>query len=252
MSERRRVQLQEAWLLHQRPFRDSSQILDVLSRDHGRLALVARGSRAGKSRLRGVLRPFLPLTVSWFSRGDLGTLTGAELGGRPLALSGQGLLAAYYVNELILNLVHRHDPQPEVFTLYGDTLRELAAAETVAPALRCFELDMLSLLGYSVVLEQDHVNDSQVDEDAYYEYQPAVGPVAVKRREGPMVFSGRELAAVRRREFRDEDTLRCATRLLRRVIAYHLDGKPLKSRKVLRDINDTVLSEKAPAQQRRQ
>ena len=81
----KRVQQQDAWILHHRPFRDSSQILDVLTRDHGRIAVVARGSRGAKSKLAGVLRPFLPLRVSWVARTDLGTLTGAEAAGAPAA-----------------------------------------------------------------------------------------------------------------------------------------------------------------------
>lgn len=240
MIERKRVQLQPAWLLHHRPFRDSSQILDVLSRDHGRVSVVARGSRAAKSRLKGVLRPFLPLTLSWYSRGDLGTLTGAELGGPPLALTGDPLLAAYYMNELIINLVHRHDPQPEIFALYADALRRLAGAARVAAELREFELDMLSLLGYGVALEQDDATGAVLAADAYYEYRPGVGPVRSHQRDAATLYLGSELTAVGRREFHDEGTLRCANRLLRQVIAYHLDGKELNSRKVLRDIHRSV------------
>lgn len=131
-----RVQQQPAWLLHHRPFRDTSRILDLLSRDHGRVAVVARGSRAPRSRLGGILRPFSPLSVSWVSRADLGTLTGAEMDGVPLELSGDALLSAYYVNELLLRLMHRHDPQPDIFDAYARTIAELAAAPEPAPVDR--------------------------------------------------------------------------------------------------------------------
>ena len=109
-----RVQQQPAFILHHRPFRDTSQILDVLTRDHGKVAVVARGSRGSKSRLAGVLRPFLPLRVSWVAKSDLGTLTGAEAAGGPANLRGDALLSAYYVNELMLHFLHRHDPQPVI------------------------------------------------------------------------------------------------------------------------------------------
>lgn len=240
MSERRNVYLQAAWLLHHRPFRDSSQILDVLTRDHGRLSIVARGSRGAKSRLRGLLRPFLPLSLSWYSRSDMGTLTGAELNGAPISLGGEALMAAYYLNELIINLLHRHDPQPEMFSLYGNTLRQLLGSEQVVAGLREFELDLLSLLGYGVVLDRESETGAELQSNQHYEYRLGVGPVLVREQHGDMVFLGGELAAVGRREFAGAGTLRCANRLLRQVIAYHLNGKELKSRKVLRDVRRTV------------
>ena len=128
----RRVQQEPGYILHHRPFRDTSQILDVLTRDHGKVALVARGSRGARSRLAGVLRPFLPLRVSWVARSDLGTLTGAEPAGPPAGLQGDALLAAYYVNELLLHFLHRFDPQPEIFALYADVIRELGSRMTSA------------------------------------------------------------------------------------------------------------------------
>ena len=101
MSTPRRVQQHPAFLLHNRPFRDTSLLLDIFSREHGRFALVARGARSQKSRLKPLLRPFMPLRLSWLLRSDLGTLTGAELDGPPLTLSGDALMSGYYVNELI-------------------------------------------------------------------------------------------------------------------------------------------------------
>ena len=140
MSNPRRVQQQPAYILHHRPFRDSSQILDVLTRDHGKVAVVARGSRGSKSRLAGVLRPFLPLRVSWVGKSDLGTLTGAEAAGAPSGLRGDALLSAYYVNELILYFLHRYDPQPEIYELYAQAIKALCGASDVAACLRHFEL----------------------------------------------------------------------------------------------------------------
>ena len=129
MTTSRRVQDEPAWVLHHRPFRDSSRILDILSRQYGRLSLVARGSRGAKSRLKGLLRPFSPLNLSWVIRSDLGTLTGGDMSGVPMSLSGDALLSGYYVNELLLNLLHDHDPQPAIFEIYGRTIAKLSAAE---------------------------------------------------------------------------------------------------------------------------
>lgn len=236
MSASRRVNNEPAWLLHHRPFRDSSRILDVLSRDHGRLALVARGSRSAKSRLKGLLRPFLPLQLSWVIRSDMGTLTGAEMNGAPVSLQGDALLSGYYMNELMLNLLHRHDPQPEVFSVYEATVGSLSAATNVAASLRRFEMETLALLGYALNLDHDSRTGEALIPDSNYEYAVEQGPVVVESKQGPMIFSGKELLSIGRQEFADPETLAHAGRLLRNVISWHLGGKELQSRKVLREI----------------
>ena len=237
MSSPRRVQQHPAYLLHHRPFRDTSLLLDIFSRDHGRFALVARGARAQKSRLKPLLRPFMPLQLSWLLRSDLGTLTGAELDGRPLTLSGDGLMSGFYLNELILNLLHRHDPQPEVFAAYGQTIQRLAATDDPAPSLRVFEIELLKLLGYAATFAHEAVTHDAVDPGANYEYRPEQGPVKVDRRSGPMIFSGATLISIGQHRFDDLDVLHSASRLLKNVIAHHLGGKQLKSRKVLVDLH---------------
>lgn len=231
-----RVEQEAAWLLHHRPFRDSSRILEVLTRGHGRLSLVARGSRSGRSKLKGILRPFTPLAIGWVARSELGTLTGAEPGGPPKSLVGDALLSGYYLNELLIKLMHRFDPQPELFDAYADTIGKLAAGRPVAAELRRFELELLRLLGYALEFSRDSQSHAVLEPSARYEYRAGQGPVEVTGRDGPMVFSGADLAAIGRRDFDDEDVLRSAGRLLRGVIAYHLEGRELTSRRVFRDV----------------
>ena len=238
MNAPQRIQNEPAWLLHHRPFRDSSQILDILSLDQGRLAVVAKGSRGAKSKLRGILRPFLPLQLSWFIRSDLGTLTGAEMNGAPLSLSGDALLSGYYVNELILKLLHRHDPQPEIFAAYSRTIERLAGGKEVAAYLRQFEIELLRILGYALNLDHDTETTEPLRPQQQYEYRVEQGLVPVSDREGPMVFRGAEIDAIRNQQFADPAVLKNAGSLLRNVIAYHLDGKELKSRKVLKDMRN--------------
>ena len=233
----RRVQQQPAYILHHRPFRDSSQILDILSEDHGKLALVARGSRGAKSRLKGILRPFMPLSLSWVQRSDLGTLTGAEVRGAPLRLVGDALLSGYYVNELLLYLLHRHDPQPAVFSVYEKTIQALAATDNVAFCLRQFEIELLRQLGYAMNFDHEFGSSDPLQAAQHYEYRFEQGPVAVQRDNGPMVFTGAELTAIGEQKFDDPQILKLAGRLLREVIGFHLDGKELKSRKVLIDVH---------------
>jgi DNA repair protein RecO (recombination protein O) len=244
MTATRRVQQQPAYILHHRPFRDTSQLLDVLSREHGKVTLVARGSRSAKSKLRGILRPFQPLRLSWFARSDLGTLTGAETGAAPLSLGGDALIAAYYVNELVLTFLHRHDPQPEIFDAYGQTIAALSRSEELAANLRVFEMELLRLLGYAINLEYDANLHQAIEAEQFYEYRVEQGPVSVSRSEGPMVFKGTRLRGIAGAQFDDPAVLRDAGRLLREVIRHHLDGRELKSRKVLLDLHRARMPKK--------
>ena len=235
-TARKRIQGEPAFVLHHRPYQDSSRILDIISLRHGRLAVVARGSRSAKSRLRGILRPFLPLKMSWVIRTDLGTLTGAEMNGAPISLQGDALMSGYYANELLLRLLHRHDPQPDIFTAYKSTIENLSKSADVATPLRHFEMELLRLLGYALILDHDSETSEPLRGDALYEYRVEQGPVPVADREGAMVFSGSELTAVRNENFDRPDILNCAGRLLREVISFHLGGRELNSRKVLLEL----------------
>ena len=233
MRTNKRVQAEPAFLLHHRPYQDSSRILDIISPNHGRLALVARGSRSVKSRLAGILRPFLPLRLSWIPRSGLSTLIGAEMNGAPISLHGDALMSGYYASELLLKLSHRHDPQPEIFTAYLRTIENLAVSTNVALPLRHFEMELLRLLGYALNLEYEIETGEPLRSDTMYEYCVERGPIVIGDSKGSMVFSGRELKAVRNKDFELPDILNCASRLLREVIFFHLGGKELKSRKVL-------------------
>jgi DNA repair protein RecO (recombination protein O) len=175
----KRIQGEPAFLLHHLPYQDASRILYIISPDYGRLSLVARGSRSAKSRLRGILRPFLPLRLSWVIRSDLGTLTGAEMNGAPMSLHGDALMSGYYVNELLLKLLHRHDPQPGIFTAYRRTIENLAASADVAVPLRHFEMELLRLLGYALNLDHDTETRKPLHSASMYEYRVERGPVPI-------------------------------------------------------------------------
>ena len=232
----RRIENEPAWLLHHRPYRDTSRILEVLSRDHGRLSLVARGCRSPRSRLAGILRPFLPLHLSWVIRTDLGTLTGAEFSGRPIALSGDALMSGWYVNELLMHLTHRHDPQPDVYAAYTRTMERLGAPSDVPAVLRAFEVELLSLLGYGLILDHDSERKGPLRPEARYEYRVEQGPVEAGEGQGSMLFTGATLTAIHHGDFSSVEVKQAAGRLLRRVLAHHLEGRELKTRKVFVDM----------------
>ena len=131
--------MQAAWVLHHRPYRETSSLLELLTEAHGRVGAVAKGARRPASRWRGLLQPFSPLLVSWTGGGDLVTVTGAEAAGAPLRIPGGRLMSAWYANELLLRLLQRHDPQRGVFIAYASVLAELAGEGSEAHALRVFE-----------------------------------------------------------------------------------------------------------------
>lgn len=227
------VELEDAFVLHVRPYQETSQLLEVLGAQHGRVGLVARGARRPKSPWRGVLQPFLPLRLSWAGRGSLHTLRGAETASFAPALAGVSLMGAFYLNELVLNFVRRGDPHPGLFIAYSQALAELRAGGEPEPALRRFELQMLAEVGYGLNLDHDVLNDVPLDPAAFYEYRLEQGPVPVADGGSALTLSGAELLAISRGELSSPASLLAAKRLLRSVLAHYLDGRALKTRAVL-------------------
>jgi DNA repair protein RecO (recombination protein O) len=152
-----------AFLLHQRPWSEAGRVVDLFTREHGRLSVFAHGVRGAKARLAPVLQPFAPLLVSWAGRGESPRLTGAEPdASQPRgALPPERLLSAWYVSELVMTLTARHDPQPELFDHYADARAGLRTAAAQERTLRLFEKRLLDVLGYGVAgLDEDRFDDA--------------------------------------------------------------------------------------------
>lgn len=227
MSSERRPRLVPAWILSARPYGDSSLLLEAFTAEFGRQGLIARGARGGKARNRVHYQPFRRLLLGWDARGDLGRVTGVEPDAPPLPLAGDALFCGWYVNELLVRLTHRHDPHPELFSTYGLALARLVDA--VEPALRDFELDLLTELGYGLDLDQDWVADVHYRFDA--EGQVTSAPVGAAD-----AVSGACLRAMAERDWRDPALLREARKLLRQRIALLLGGRPLRSVALIRQM----------------
>jgi DNA repair protein RecO (recombination protein O) len=233
VSEPRRKQLEPAWLLHHRPWSDSSRILDFVTRDHGRVTLFAHGARRAKSPLRAVLQPFRPLVVSWSGRADGGTLTAAEAAGSAPVVSPGRLLSAYYLNELLLRLLPREDRHEALFDAYGAALAGLASGAEQA-SLRGFERVLLDELGYGVDLTRDAGSGRPLEADRYYHFEPGRGVLAVRDAEpGPEVHAGRDLLAVAGGELGRRGAQRAARGIYGAAIAHCLEGRGLASREVM-------------------
>jgi len=237
-----RVDQQPCWILHRRPWRESSLLLEVFSRDYGRLGLVARGARGAKSSSRGLTEPFVPLRCSWSRRSELGTMTGLEASSAKLPLRGQALWCGLYVNELMLTLFGRDDPLPELFDVYAASLPAVVDKSSQAIALRQIEMAMLSTLGVLPDLTQAATSGDPILVDALYHVQPESGLVEVNA-PGRNVVHGRAalfLAAhcepmVEKQSVDsqiDEQTRREARLLTRCLIDHQLGGRALKTREL--------------------
>jgi DNA repair protein RecO (recombination protein O) len=237
MSDSERVLLEHGFVLHQRAYRNTSQLLECLTEHHGRIGLVARGSRDAKSGQRALLQPFAPLRLSWHKRGELGRLVQVEAAAASCELARQHLLAGYYANELLLRLTARDDPNPAIYSCYSRSLAELASGAQVARTMRIFEMRLLEALGYGLGLETDAGTGEPLRAERNYAFEAEHGLRAAAADDPDAdVFSGRTLISLREQTLDDDDALRAAQRLLGRVLRVYLGERPLKSRLVLQDI----------------
>ncbi len=241
VSHKQRIDQQPAYILHAYPWRETSLIIETFSRDHGRVAMVAKGARRPASALRSVLMAFQPLLLDWSGGGEIKTLVRAEWqGGQPL-LSGRRLLCGYYLNELLLRLSAREDPHPQIFGAYARALGDLSHNPSLAPVLRRFELVLLHELGYSVGLDAEADSGRALDPEKNYVYiiekglMPACDSDGVPR-DNVHAISGRTLLDMAQDRFDRPETVAQSKTLLRMLINHYLGGQPLQSRRVLKEL----------------
>lgn len=226
-----RVALQPAYILHRRPYRESSLLVEAFSADYGRIGLVAKGAqRAG--RWQGLLQPFRSLLFSWSGRGELRTLTGAEPQGQVRPLAGRILFSGFYMNELLIRLLQREDPHPELYHRYHATLAALADDEEWA--LRLFERDLLREIGYGLNLESDAAGQP-LSVETLYDYHVEQGPVPSVRGASALSVHGESLLALGGSLTPGPLARLEAKRLLRGVLAVYLGARPLESRELYRN-----------------
>lgn len=231
-----RVDHQPAFVLHSYAWRETSLIVETLSRDFGRMALVARGAKRPTSQFRGILMPFSPLALSWSGRSELKTLVRAEWQGGLAPLRGEGLLAAFYLNELVVRLLPRADAHPLLFASYVQSLAALATEDGSRDRiLGCFELDLLRDLGVAPSFQ--FCGDGEpIDPRQWYHVDLQRGLQRSVDLNDPDRLRGAAVMALARRDLSEPPVLAAARPLLRRLIGYHLEGKPLNARRVLTDL----------------
>jgi DNA repair protein RecO (recombination protein O) len=223
-----RVEDQPAYVLHARPWRETSLIVDTLTRDHGRVSVVARGlSGPRRHAQRAALQPLQSVRMDYLPRGELARLVGVEAVAAAPRLAGDALMGAFYVNELLLRLCPRHEPQPRLFALYGPLRDDLAGPAPLAWTLRRFERDLLEALGFGLPWDRD-ADGEVLDPGLDYRLDPELGPVPAGRgaRDAAPGAAWLALAA----DAMPPPELLAALRPgLRAVLAAHLGPQGLKS-----------------------
>lgn len=228
-----RLDQQPAYVLHARPYRETSLLLECLTRDHGRLGVVARGVRSERGRLlRSQLEPFQPLALDLLLRGELATLRGADVADALPRLQGDAVMAGLYANELVVRLTGRQDPQPLLFGAYARTVARLGAGEPLAWTLRRFERDLLESLGYALQLEFEADSGEPLVPDACYRYDVEQGPSPVSGGTAH-ALRGADLLGLARDRAPDAAGLGALRDMMRGVIRFHLGGAEPRAWRVL-------------------
>jgi DNA repair protein RecO (recombination protein O) len=229
-----KILLQPAYIIHSRPYRDTSLLLELFTQEHGRVSVVARGAKGPRSQFKGLLQPFAPLVVSWLGKTELMMLTAAEAVNCAFDFRGNILLCGFYLNELIMRLLHRYDPHPQLYQIYQQTLINLQQEQSQQIVLRQFEKQLLTELGYALQLNQEALSGDSIVAEYFYRYDPLQGLIIcdTNQNSSSNIFCGESLLALHENRLDTENTLRDAKRLLRMALHRLLGDKPIKSREL--------------------
>lgn len=243
-----RVNQQLAYVLHHYSYGETSLLLEVFTRSYGRLGLLAKGVRRVHLRRRPLLEPFQPLLVSWSGKGELPVVSEAELAGDPVFLQGLTLYCAFYMNELLMRFLHRHDSHELLFDAYGSALTMLQNESSAEATLRVFEKRLLQEIGYGLVLENDMTDNAPIDPAGMYRYVINRGPVRMTSSDNTddhaVTIQGSTLLALAREALGDAKVLQETKALMRAALGHHLAGRPLNTRQLFRNIKHTPFDER--------
>lgn len=240
-----RIKQQSGYVLINRPYSETSWITEVFSRGYGRLSLMSKGARRAKSKLKGILQPFQPLLLSWSGKGEVPTLTGAEIDGQINQLDNDAQICAFYCNEIIVKALHKHDPHPKLFDLYEETLSRFSVSvnsldsrdslrEFNNSLLRQFERGLLAEIGFGLDFGIEARSKEAVQENGRYLYQAGLG--FVKASDNSLnSISGKSLLylnsdSMMSSEFVDRHSQLEARRLMRELLKPIVGTRGLRSR----------------------
>lgn len=231
-----------AFILHRYAWRETSLILDVFTRDYGRVAMVAKGAKRPASVLRTTLVSFCPLAVTYSGKAEVKTLSRADWLGGHAPLTGLALMAGFYCNELLIKLLAREDAHPALFDAYAQTLASLAEhaqAATIEPLLRSFEAALLTEIGLMPPLHLLADSSQAVQADALYRVSmDGVRSSNGRSHSDEPQITGAQLLAMAKHDYSDASLLPAAKAVMRSLLAYHLGDQPLKTRQLLIDLHN--------------
>ncbi|MBR7800313.1 DNA repair protein RecO [Undibacterium fentianense] len=232
-----RILHQPGFVLHSYPYKETSLIIDVFSRDYGRISLVAKGAKRPTSALRSVLQTFQPLNVSWTGKSEIRTLIAAEWLGGMLPLERSALLCGFYLNELLVKFLLRDEPNKVLFDQYVSSLNQLAHNASAAIVLRQFEVTLLQQAG--LIGDLTHCNRSreQVVDDTLYVLEPGVGVRVADSNDNFPLVHGKTLLDMAAGDYTDHQTQVQSKQLMRFLLTFHLHGLPLNTRQILIDLH---------------
>jgi DNA repair protein RecO (recombination protein O) len=229
---------QPGYVLHSYPYQETSLIVELFTREFGRVSVVAKGAKRPHSALRSVLMPFHALTLDWSGKSELKTLRTAEWRGAFRLLKGRALICGFYLNELLLKLLQRDDPHDTLFDAYEQTLQALLEQGDHAIILRCFEKRMLCELGYALILDRDAQTHRPLEAHRNYQYIIDRGPVPADTQQNGIELLGQTLIDMNHDHYISAVTQQQSKSLMRTLIGHYLGNQILHSRQLLIDLQD--------------
>ena len=235
--DRQRQEAQPAFILHTYPYRETSLVAEAFTRNFGRLPLLAKGAKRPNSALRGLLRPFQPLQLSWGGKSELRVLHKAEWQGGLAPLQGATLICGFYLNELLMRLLHRNDPHEQLFVYYQDALAALSTSMDYMAILRDFEQRLLQELGYALALDHDAASGEPIDANEQYCYEIERGPVKSEENDCSrgLRVNGKTLLDMKGSDYSSAATRQQSKVLMRYILNHYLGDQPLHTRQLLKD-----------------
>jgi len=234
-SETYRQDNQAVYVLHTYPFKETSLVVELFSKQFGRIAAIAKGARRPRSAMRGMLQSFQLLSGAWSGKNELKTLHGLDWNSGLTLIRGEALMCGFYMNELLLRLLPREDAHETLFEYYANTMQTLALGKDLATTLRRFELKLLQEMGYAVPLLQDE-NGLEIMTDKTYRYEAEYGACEPSVTKNGVQLSGKTLQDMARDDYADSATQVQSKQLMRYLLAHYLGDKPLHTRQLLIDL----------------
>ena len=240
-----RIESERGYVLHQRPYRESSLLVDLFTLNYGRVRCIAKGFR--KPNKKGISRALFPYTeyqFNWQGRGELKTLSRADVSEAPVFLQQESSFVGLYINEILYRLLHEQDAHQALYEDYCQLMIRLAQSGVDEKVLRGFEMTLLDELGYGLVLDIDSEKGTPVLAEHFYDYIPEQGlqevtPGATSKN---ACLRGADIIAIYQGDYSQLTTVRAAKRLTRSIIDFYLDGRQLHSRELYRQYKSNTKS----------